>query len=129
MSIQVEKFNEIRTILITFSEPLQTPDDAQQALAESAAYKAELGAPICRILDFSQARLNLSNMMVGMAFERGKEGGTYDHDVANIFVGSDEMVELGVSALQGQEQYQGANVKGLYASPEEALDHARELMG
>ena len=127
MSIKVEKYPDIHTVLITMQEPLIVPDDAVGALATSAAFKKEQGCHIYRIMDFTQVNLNFSDMMVGMATEKGHEGGLYDPDVSTIFIGSGELVELGVEALKNQPHYQGANVAGLVRTREEALEIARKL--
>ena len=127
MSIKVEKYPEIHTVLITMVEPLTVPDDAVGALAASAEFKKDQGCCICRILDFSQVKLNFSDMMVGMAAEKGHEGGLYDADVATVFIGSGELVELGVEALKSQPHYKGANVAGLVRTREEALEIAQKL--
>ena len=127
MSIRVEKFADIRTVFVTMVPPLTVPEDAIQALTASAEFKKEVERPICRIMDFSQVDLNFSDMMVGMASEKGHEGGLYDPDVATVFIGSGEMVELGVNALKNQPHYEGANVAGLVRTREEALEIARKL--
>ncbi len=128
MSIKVEQYPDINTILITMNDPLVVPDDAVGALQAAATFKKERGGTkVCRIMDFSQVSLDFSSMMVGMAAEKGHEGGLYDPDVATVFIGTGELVELGVGALKSQPHYQGANVAGLVRTREEALEIARKL--
>jgi len=126
MSIKVEQFPD-KNIVLTYVAPLSVPADAITALQESSKFKQEMGGTCYRILDFTQANLNFSDMVVGMAFEKGHDGGVYDANVPNIFIGSGELVKLGVESLATQEHYQGANVKGLYASREEALACVEKL--
>lgn len=127
MSTNIEKLDDIRTIIITYIAPVSVEEDGGIALKSSADYKREVGTPICRILDFSQAKLNFSDMMIGMTFEKGHEGGTYDPDVFNLFIGSDDLVKLGVESLAQQDHYKGANVKGLFTSRDDAIAAARDL--
>ncbi|MBN1563451.1 MAG: hypothetical protein JXA10_06420, partial [Anaerolineae bacterium] len=102
MSIHVQRINEEPIIVITYQDPISIPEDPAKALEASASLKQAVGGPVCRILDFSQVKLNFSDMMLGMAYEKDQEGGTYDPNVANIFVGSDELVKFGVESMAHQ---------------------------
>jgi hypothetical protein len=128
MSIHIEHIDTDPIVVITFQAPISMPDDPMKALEAGAKLKHKVGGRICRILDFSNVQLNFSDMMLGMSFEKNQEGGTYDPDVANIFIGSDDLVKFGVESLSSQEHYKGANVKGLFTSRDEAIAKAREIL-
>lgn len=129
MATEITILDDMPILIVTYLPPVAVPDDAVTSLEASAKLKQESdGGPICRILDFSQAQLDFSSMVLGMSFEKGKDGGTYDSAVANYFVGSDEWVSLGVKSLSEQEHYKGANVKGLFTSQDEAIAAARQFL-
>jgi len=128
MPIKVEYIKDDRILVIVFIDPIQMPADAETPIQETLAFKKEVGAPVCRILDFSGIKLNFGDMVAGMAYDMGREGGTWDPEVSSIYVGTDELVKFGATSLRNQQQYQGANVKGIFTSREEALSHARSLL-
>lgn len=125
MAIQVEKFPDKKILLTTFQEPLDIRVDPEQALQEAASFSQAVDGSFIRILDFSNVNMNFGDMVVGMSFEKGREGGAYDPNVRTIFIGSGPMVEMGVTSLTSQEQFKGVTVLGLFGTREEALDCAR----
>ncbi|MBI5959426.1 MAG: hypothetical protein HY866_11865 [Chloroflexi bacterium] len=108
--------------------PLNMPQDADTVIVEVLQIKRKLGRSLYRIMDFTTANLQFSDMMVGMSYDKGKEGGTYDPEIKTIFVGDYEMVKFGTEAMMSQEHFKGANVVGVTASVAEALDLAHKLL-
>lgn len=128
MTATVEEFAEQRTVVITISAPLNFPDDVEVPLNAGVALKKKVGAPICRILDFTHSNLQFSDIVNGLGLELGKPGGFWDQDVYSIVIGTNEWVKFGIESVQEQEQYRGANIKGLVASREEAFEIAQSLI-
>ena len=127
MSIETKVLPNEPVIIISVTPPIKTPDDAVALYSEVVKFKRDAGVkPVYRVLDFSRAQLHFSDMMVGMAAERGQEGGYSDPEVRTVFVGTDEMVEFGVKALQNQTQYSAANIVGMFTSVDDAVAFVRQ---
>ena len=71
MSIKVTSYADERILVITMTPPIITPDDPIATLQACVEFKATGATPVCRILDFSQTKIDFSSMMMGMAAERG----------------------------------------------------------
>jgi hypothetical protein len=108
--------------------PLTMPQDAEQILVDTLALMEKIKRPIYRVMDFTKTNLQFSDMMVGMSYDKGRKGGTYDADITTVFVGSDDLVKLGTDAMMQQDHFKGAKVAGLATSVEEAVEIARGLL-
>ncbi|MBI5958113.1 MAG: hypothetical protein HY866_05225 [Chloroflexi bacterium] len=128
MTATVEELAAERIVIITISAPIQFPTDVEIPLSSSVDFKGKAGTPTCRIMDFSHSNLQFSEMVYGLGGELGKPGGFWDQDVFHVLIGTNEWVKFGVDAMLEQEQYKGANIKGLVATREEALDMAYSLL-
>ena len=130
MSINATRMDEISTIILEAVPPSKFPDDPIANLEEAKKFKEHIGGHIYRLIDLSavSADYTFSDVMIGMATERGKEGGADDPDVTTIFVGFGDVVELGAKSLQEQEQYGKGDVH-LFNSQDEALRYIREREG
>jgi hypothetical protein len=129
MTATVEELAENRSVIVTISAPINFPADVEIPLSAGLALKEKLGAPICRIMDFTHSHLQFSDMVNGLGGELGKPGGFWDQDVYSIVIGTNEWVKFGIESVLEQEQYRGANIKGLVATREEALAIAASLVG
>ncbi len=76
-------------------------------------------------MDFSQVKLTFSELVMGMAEDAHHEGGMADPDVTTIFIGSGELVQLGVKSFE-QKQYGLVNPTNLFTSREDALAAIRK---
>jgi hypothetical protein len=125
----VEEFAKKRTVIVTISAPISFPAEVDIPLSAGRSVKQKLGSPVCRILDFTHSQLQFSDMVNGLSGELGKPGGFWDHGVFSIVIGTNEWVKFGIESVLEQEQYRGANIKGLVATREEALAIATSLVG
>ncbi|NLX09244.1 MAG: hypothetical protein GXY36_06275 [Chloroflexi bacterium] len=100
-------------------------DDVSETLKTTAEFKQKMGGHIYRIVDLSLFNLSFSDAMLGMAAERGAEGGVNDMEMSTIFVGSGEMVKFGAKAFQEQKQYGETNVVFVCSTVEEGIAFAR----
>ncbi len=116
----VETNDQTRTIVLEIIPPIAVPADPMNTADLAHEYQKKLGAKIFRILDFTRSELDFSNMIQGMAIEIGRPGGQSDENVTSFYVGGkDELIELGVHALETQQQYQASEVR-VWASIDEA---------
>ncbi len=128
MSVKVEEMHQERILILSVIAPLEFPADVETPLTASVAFKSKVGAPICRIMDFTQSNLGFSDMIMGLALEQGKPGGFWDTDVHHIIIGTLDWVKFGIKAMQEQEQYKGARAEAIVGSREEALALAHSLL-
>jgi hypothetical protein len=128
MSIATEKMSGLPIALITGTAPLVEKDALDSMQAAIELKKEFPGKKVYRVIDFSHG-IDFSGMMICMAAEAGKEGGANDPEVETYFVGSSELVELGVKALQEQEQYGTAPNVHLFLSLDEAVNLAVKNAG
>jgi len=129
MTATVEEFIEKRLVIVTISAPISFPIDVEIPLNAGLTLKQKLGAPVCRIMDFTHSHLQFSDMVNGLGGELGQPGGFWDPDVYSIVVGTNEWVKFGIESVLDQEQYRGATIKGLVATRAEALAVAEALIG
>ncbi len=125
MAMQTEKLPELRAIIFALHGAIETLEEPARSMAETVAFKKEVDGIVFRVVDFTDAQLDFSNLVMGMAMEKQHEGGAFDPEVATIYVGVHDLVELGVRAFKEQEQYAGSNVIGLVSTRQEALDLIR----
>lgn len=128
MSVKVEEFLSERIVIVSIIAPIKFPADVDTPLEAGATFKKKAGVPCCRILDFTNSNLQFSEMVLGAGMELGKPGGFWDKDIFHILIGTNEWVKFGVESIQEQDQYKGANIKGLVATREEALKMAHSLL-
>lgn len=122
MSIQFENVKGLPILLVKAYPPL-VEQDAVENMQHAVELKKQFpGKKIYRVMDFTSG-IDFSGMMVCMAAERGQEGGANDPDIMSFFVGSHELVEMGVSALKQQPQY-GQPTVFLFTSYDEAYNRA-----
>ena len=127
MSLRTEKFPEVRAILFTFTPPLSMPADVITGLTESAAFKREIGAPISRIFDLTQIAIRFTDILMGLAIEKGFEGGFYDPEVYTVILGQEEWLTVGLEVMKSHPSYKKTNVVGSVHTREEALALAQKL--
>lgn len=123
MSITFEKIDGLPILIGLCSPPLSAEDALANMAAAVELKKQYPGNKIYRVTDFSQG-IDFSGMMICMATEKDREGGANDPDIETYFVGSSELVALGVQALKEQEQYGTPPNVHLFTSRDEALNLA-----
>lgn len=125
MSIKIQRVEGLSILLAVAAPPLEA-EDALEIMAEATEMKKQFpGQKIYRVMDFTQG-IDFSGMMVCMATEKDHEGGANDPDIETYFVGSSELIALGVKALKEQEQYGVAPNVHLFLSVDEALQLATD---
>jgi hypothetical protein len=127
MTVKIEEMSEERIVIASIIAPIEFPHDVEMPLSAAVQFKEKVGTPVCRIMDFTASNLQFSEMMFGLAGEQDKPGGFWDKDVYSILIGTSEWVTFGVESTK-QAQYEGAEIKGLVATREEALALARSLL-
>ncbi len=125
MPTTCQRFPGEPIVLITMIPPINPTEDAPQASIEALKLKRETGGHVYRILDFSQIKLTFTDLVLGMAEDAHHEGGMTDPDVTTAFVGSGELVQLGVKSLTEQKQYGAVNPTRLFTSVDAALADVR----
>ena len=127
MTVTYKHFDGEPIILITYDGAL-SPEAAPQAREEVARFKKAQGSRmVFRIIDFTTAKIDFSTIALGMAADRG-EGGIDDPDVTTVFVGTGQMVEMGVTAFKEQKRYGAVNPIELVTSVETALTLVRSKL-
>lgn len=128
MTIRTQKYNDCKTIAIFFEEPFDPEVDLRQANEATAAYIAEVGAPVVRIEDVTGTNLDFNGIVIGLreATSSDQRGSFNDERVHGVFVGTQEMARLAAESF-GQEQY-GSIEMPFYASHAEAVEYACDKM-
>ncbi len=124
MPIHVSNLPDLPVIILEYYSHAKTPDDVEQTLQEVAAFKNERGGKVYRVIDFSKILVNFSDMMLGMATELGREGGSNDPNVITVFVATGELLEFGAQALREQDQYGKPSVF-IFGTRDEAIAFIR----
>jgi hypothetical protein len=128
MPTKTEQISNLPIVVCHMLPPLTMPQDAENIIVDTIALMEKIKRPIYRVMDFTTTNLQFSDMVVGMSYDKGKKGGTYDPDITTIFVGSDELVKFGTEAMMNQDHFKGAHVAGLATSVDEAIEMARSLL-
>jgi hypothetical protein len=127
MSTRAVKIDNKPIIVITIIPPPVVPDDVLSVAKYVTEFKREVKTHVYRILDFSVFGddFTFTDLVQGMAAERGLEGGINDMEVSSIYVGSSQWVVFGADAFQKQSQYGQTNVVHIAATVDEAIEYAR----
>ena len=126
MPVNIERLVDERIIIFRMYVQADPDEDQKTLLKAVIEFKHEVGGHICRIMDFSEVQVGFSDMMLGMASEKEKEGGVNDPDVSTVFIATTELAQFGVKAFQEQTQYGSfRNIVALVSSREEAMTAAR----
>ncbi|NDJ55369.1 MAG: hypothetical protein GYB68_20040 [Chloroflexi bacterium] len=89
----------------------------------------QLSLPITVISDLSVAKVDFSDLVIGMAsaLRNGPSGGSvWNAELTNILVGSGPLVRLLANSM-GQQQYGGVKVEH-FESLDQALEHAKRTL-
>ena len=117
------------TILAQMSEPFDTARETPDSVNESNALLAGLeGDPVYLIIDLSQVKTTLGNIMQGLAGALLPHDGLHtEHVFASrtrmLMVGSSGLVKMAVKAA-GQDQY-GNHRMEFFETLDAALEHIR----
>lgn len=125
MTIEIKELPGEPIIVFYVRLPHTPEDDVRNSLGATAGFKKKIGGSVYRVVDLSAFNLTFSEAMMGMAAERGAEGGINDADVSTIYVGSSEMVKFGAKAFQEQVQYGKTNVVFVCSTVDEGIAYAR----
>lgn len=124
MAYQLESLLPAEPILVIRYMGDRVEDDIPASTQEIARLLQGMEGPIYRIADFSEANVDLSAFMIGMARStRGIEGTFSDPRMRPIFVGTQDLINLAVAAAR-QEQYGGLYIVA-FPTLDEALAYAR----
>jgi hypothetical protein len=125
MTVEVKEVPNEPIILFSVVLPHTPEDDVRAATQGTTEFKKKWGGHVYRVVDLSHFELNFSQAMMGMAAERGLEGGVNDLEISTIYIGSGEWVTFGVKAFQEQAQYGQTNVIHICSTVDEGLAFAR----
>lgn len=124
MHFKVERLPDEQIIIVTFGRDYVFGEDTQ-ALAQAVAAKVTgEDTNIHVVYDVREMKMSFGDLVVSMSNAAQKSAGAQVSNFKTIFVGSSEMVRLGILAFE-QEQY-GKMKFPLYANLEEGLKYARE---
>lgn len=129
MPLKIHPMPDEAILIIEMFTPADPVKDGIAQLQAAVDFKQKVGGHIIKILDFTHAEVKFSDMMQGMASEKGLPGGINDPDLSTIFVIQGDIPQLGVEALKEQDQYgEVRNVIGHFQTRDEALVAARAEM-
>lgn len=128
MPMQISRVPNLPVIIFQYVGSAKAPDDMETTLKEVSAFKKERGGRVYRVIDMTKIQVDFSLMMLGMAAEVGREGGSNDPDVTTIFVASGELLKFGAESLREQKQYGQAAQVHMVDTQEEALNFVRKDM-
>ena len=111
-------------IILVHVRPHLTESSEVDEVAAACDRLIEGRGPYYRITDFSQFSMTFSGLVLGMATETQHiPGSLSDPRLRNIFVGTQEMVDLGAKSAR-QAQYGELEIM-LFASLDQAIEYAR----
>ena len=132
MSYKVEQLDGLPfpTILAAMSEPFDTAKETPLSVNESNELLARIdGNPVYLIIDLSQTKTNLSNIMQGLAgallpHDDLKTDQVFSRRVRLIMIGSGSLMKMAARAA-GQDQYGNRHME-FFGTVDEALAHIRQ---
>jgi hypothetical protein len=125
MTVEIKELPGEPIIVFYVRLPHTPEDDVRNSLEATAGFKKKIGGSVYRVVDLSAFNLSFSEAMMGMAAERGAEGGVNDPEVSTVYVGSSEMVKFGAKAFREQAQYGKTNVVFVCSTVDEGIAFAR----
>ena len=128
MTYMIEKLPDENIIVVTYTVPFDIQQDTGGAITDTGEMLEGMTPPVLRVSDFSTARLDFSQIVVGMASSiEKKPGAVGDERLIDVLVGT--VQELGTIVANGyrQEQYGSLSVQ-YFTSMDEALNVGRQLL-
>ncbi len=128
LSYEVEKLRDESIVIFTIKKGFKFDKNTEEVQLEVAAAIEGLPKPIFLVTDFSQIDMTFSELVLALGNARSGDAGSFsDPRLRNVFVGTDDIVDLAAKSLF-QTQYGKIPVL-VFNSRDEAVAYARGMLG
>ncbi|MEO0561147.1 MAG: hypothetical protein AAF125_03485 [Chloroflexota bacterium] len=128
MTFVIKQVKDHLIWVATYTEPYNPIVDAQGAEVAMKELTADVDRVFYYIADLSQVVVDFNDIVLGLAeaFKPGSGSFYSQPNVRILTVGTQELIQMAAVAAK-QDQYGGIDIK-VYASPEEAIAHAKAML-